>query len=95
VKLQELKNLVQITVSSFGIIIPEKERSKIFPKAFSLEFQKLVTGTGMELHNAKELLKVFKCLVIKRFVQERKVLVATTLLSLVIMYLQNNILRLN
>ena len=61
VKLQELKNLVQITVSSFGIIISEKERSKIFSRGFSLEFQKLVTGTGMELHNAKELLKVFKC----------------------------------
>ncbi len=48
-----------ISVSSFGLIIPEKDRNKIFSRGFRSESHKVIGGTGMGLHNANEILKVF------------------------------------
>lgn len=49
---------VIITISSFGILIPEHEREKLFTRGFRSDVHKKSNdGTGMGLHNAYKILK--------------------------------------
>jgi two-component system sensor histidine kinase ArlS len=60
VSIKENANSLTIKVSSFGTVIPKEERESIFIKGFRSKLQTIKEGTGMGLHNARELLKVFK-----------------------------------
>lgn len=60
VSIRENKTNVIIRVSSFGSIIPFEERHDLFSKGFRSKVQLIKEGTGMGLHNAREILKVFK-----------------------------------
>jgi signal transduction histidine kinase len=60
VAIKEENNILLITISSFGNIIPEHEKSKLFSRGFrSTVHNSKVDGTGMGLHNAYKILKHF------------------------------------
>jgi len=60
VLIKEYFGYLIIKISSFGTVIPEEERKGLFMKGFRSKLQTIKEGTGMGLHNARELLRVFK-----------------------------------
>jgi signal transduction histidine kinase len=53
--------LTYVTIKSYGIIIPLADQPKLFSKGFrSVVHMTLGEGTGMGLHNASELVKLFQ-----------------------------------
>lgn len=61
IKLKEKSNHLEISVFSFGQLIPEEEALKLFSKGFRSSVHRWKDGTGMGLHNAKKILQLFNC----------------------------------
>lgn len=60
VHLEDIDNLTRVSIKSYGVIIPTQDRTKLFSKGFRSDVHKsLGEGTGMGLHNAHELAKLF------------------------------------
>lgn len=60
VKIKEINNKkVEITVHSFGSLIPDDEISKLFSRGFRSSIHKIKDGTGMGLYNASKLISLF------------------------------------
>ena len=57
--IKDCESFVQITISSFGKIIPVGEREKLFGRTFRSSVHNKIDGTGMGLHNASKLLVHF------------------------------------
>lgn len=61
IKIKEIGNTVEILVSSYGTLIPNEDIPKLFTKGYRSSAHKNVKdGTGMGLHNAFKLIKLFK-----------------------------------
>jgi signal transduction histidine kinase len=60
IKIKEIENTVEIAVSSYGSLIPNEDIPKLFTKGYRSSVHKsLKDGTGMGLHNAYKLIKLF------------------------------------
>jgi two-component system sensor histidine kinase ArlS len=60
IKIKENGNTVEIAVSSYGSLIPNEDIPKLFTKGYRSSVHKSVKdGTGMGLHNAFKLIKLF------------------------------------
>jgi len=62
VELEDAKviNATKVIIKSYGIIVPQDDQSRLFSKGFrSSVHTTLAEGTGMGLHNAFELIKLF------------------------------------
>jgi two-component system sensor histidine kinase ArlS len=57
--IKEHTNDVCITISSFGKIIPEKDRNSLFTRGFRSSAHSVKEGSGMGLHNAYRILHRF------------------------------------
>lgn len=60
IKIKESGQIVEIIVSSFGSLIPDEDIPKLFTKGYRSSIHKGVKdGTGMGLHNAFKIIKLF------------------------------------
>lgn len=61
VEVFDKKGIANITIKSYGKIVPQEDRAKLFTKGFrSTVHRGINEGTGMGLHNSQGLVKLFK-----------------------------------
>ena len=60
IKIKESGTTIEIIVSSYGSLIPDEDIPKLFTKGYRSSVHKRIKdGTGMGLHNASKLIKLF------------------------------------
>jgi signal transduction histidine kinase len=60
VELEDIGKSTRLTIKSYGLIIPKDDQGKLFSKGFrSAVHRGINEGTGMGLHNASELVRLF------------------------------------
>ncbi len=60
IKIKEIGDIIEIIVSSYGSLIPDEDIPKLFTKGYRSSVHKGVKdGTGMGLHNAFKIIKLF------------------------------------
>jgi signal transduction histidine kinase len=59
VELEDHRSGTRISIKSYGVVIPLEDRERLFTKGFRSATHKTIEGTGMGLHNASELVKLF------------------------------------
>jgi len=60
IKIKEIGHTVEIIVSSYGSVIPDEDIPKLFTKGYRSSVHKgIKDGTGMGLHNAFKLIRLF------------------------------------
>lgn len=60
IQIKEIGQIVEVTISSYGSLIPDEDIPKLFTKGYRSSVHKnYKDGTGMGLHNAFKLIKLF------------------------------------